>query len=144
MTIWFDMDGTLAAFYAVNNWLAYLQEENTYPYEVAKPMHNMSQLARLLNVLQRKGYKLGIISWTSKHGTESYNNATAQAKRAWLDKHLHSVQWDSICIVDYGTDKYSVCKEGVLFDDEAHNRESWQGEAFEPARIMEVLHNLNK
>lgn len=40
-TIFFDMDGTLADFYGVENWLEYLNAEDTLPYEVAKPLHNM-------------------------------------------------------------------------------------------------------
>ena len=51
----FDMDGTLADFYGVENWLDYLINENPYPYEVAKPLVNMSILARRLNKLQREG-----------------------------------------------------------------------------------------
>ena len=29
MTIWFDMDGTLFDLYSVENWLEYLQNEDT-------------------------------------------------------------------------------------------------------------------
>lgn len=140
--IWFDMDGTIADLYAVEGWLAYLQAEDTTPYAQAKVMHNMAQLARLLHSAQRKGYTVGIISWTSKHGTQEYNKAVEQVKRAWLDKHLHSVQWDAIHVVEYGTNKYNVCKGGILFDDEQGNRDAWQGEAFTPDHIMEVLKNL--
>lgn len=140
--IWFDMDGTIADLYSVEGWLAYLQAEDTTPYAQAKVMHNMAQLARLLHSAQRKGYTVGIISWTSKHGTQEYNKAVEQVKRAWLDKHLHSVQWDAIHVVEYGTNKYNVCGGGILFDDEQGNRDTWKGEAFTPDHIMEVLKNL--
>ena len=140
--IWFDMDGTLADLYAVDGWLAYLQAEDTTPYAQAKVMHNMAQLARLLHSAQRKGYTVGIISWTSKHGTQEYNERVAEVKRAWLDKHLHSIAWDAIYVVEYGTNKYSVCKGGILFDDEQGNRDAWQGEAFTPDHIMDVLKSL--
>lgn len=140
--IWFDMDGTLADLYAVDGWLAYLQAEDTTPYAQAKVMHNMAQLARLLHSAQRKGYTVGIISWTSKHGTQEYNERVAEVKRAWLDKHLHSIAWDAIHVVEYGTNKYSVCKGGILFDDEQGNRDAWQGDAFTPDRIMDVLKSL--
>lgn len=140
--IWFDMDGTIADLYSVDGWLAYLQAEDTTPYAQAKVMHNMAQLARLLHRAQHKGYTVGIISWTSKHGTQEYNKAVEQVKRAWLDKHLHSVQWDAIHVVEYGTNKYNVCGGGILFDDEQGNRDAWKGKAFTPDRIMEVLKNL--
>ena len=66
MKIFFDMDGTIANLYAVENWLDFLRAEEVTPYKEAMPMVNMSQLARLLNRLQAEGYKIGIISWTSK------------------------------------------------------------------------------
>jgi len=140
--IWFDMDGTIADLYSVDGWLAYLQAEDTTPYAQAKVMHNMAQLARLLNSAQRKGYTIGVISWTAKHGTDSYNKAVAQVKREWLAKHLHSVKWDMIKVVDYGTNKYIACGGGILFDDEQGNRDAWKDEAFTPDHIMEVLKNL--
>lgn len=140
--IWFDMDGTIADLYAVDGWLAYLQAEDTTPYEQAKVMHNMARLAKLLHKAQAKGYTVGVISWTAKHGTQEYNARVAQAKRAWLDKHLHSVQWDAIKVVEYGTNKYNACGGGILFDDEEGNRNAWQDKAFTPDRIMEILTNL--
>lgn len=140
--IWFDMDGTIADLYSVDGWLAYLQAEDTTPYAQAKVMHNMAQLARLLNSAQRKGYTIGVISWTAKHGTDNYNKAVAQVKREWLAKHLHSVKWDMIKVVDYGTNKYMACGGGILFDDEQGNRDAWKDKAFTPDHIMEVLKNL--
>jgi len=36
--IYFDMDGTIADFYSVENWLEDLRMENVAPYILAKPM----------------------------------------------------------------------------------------------------------
>lgn len=140
--LWFDMDGTLADLYGVENWLEYLQAEDTYPYDTAATMHNFSQLARKLNKLQVQGWKIGIISWTSKSGSDLYNGQVALAKMCWLHKHLHSVQWDEIKIVKYGTNKYMECGGGILFDDEEKNRDSWQDKAYEPNAILSVLSDL--
>ena len=140
--IWFDMDGTIANLYAVEGWLDYLRHEDVYPYANAKTMLNFSLLARLLNRLQAQGWEIGIISWTSKNGSEMYNLAVEVAKRAWLAKHLPSVEWDEIKVVRYGTNKYQTCGGGILFDDEVGNREAWQDEAHEPAEIMEILKGL--
>lgn len=137
--IWFDMDGTIADLYAVDGWLADLQAENTRPYDEAKVMHNMARLARLLNTLQRNGYTIGIISWTSKCGSDLYNGAVALSKLCWLNKHLHSVQWDEIKIVKYGTNKRETCGDGILFDDEEENRKAWGENAYTPDKIWEVL-----
>ena len=140
--IWFDMDGTIADLYGVENWLVYLQNQETYPYENAVPMFNFSLFARLLNKLQAQGWKIGIISWTSKSGDELYNSLVTTAKMNWLAQHLRSVEWDEIKIVRYGTNKWELCKGGILFDDELKNREDWQEVAYTPDMIFEVLKGL--
>ena len=105
ITINFDMDGTIADLYGVENWLDYLIAENPFPYENACPLLRLSALARKLNVLQKQGYELAIISWLSKNGSDEYNAIVTEAKKAWLRKHLASVNWDAINIVPYGTPK---------------------------------------
>ncbi len=140
--IWFDMDGTIANLYAVENWLNYLLDEDVFPYAEAAVMLNFSLFARLLNRLQAGGWKIGIISWTAKSGSEEYNLAVELTKRAWLAKHLPSVEWDEIRVVRYGTNKYIECGGGILFDDEEGNREAWQDEAYSPDKIIEILKNL--
>ena len=144
MRIAFDMDGTLANLYKVNGWLADLQAENTRPYEIAEVMLNMNSLARVLNRLQKNGYEIGIISWLSKSGSDSYKEEIETAKRTWLKKHLASVKFDFIEIVDYGTDKNIVrtSASDILFDDEIGNRENWKGVAYDVENILEVLKAL--
>lgn len=146
MKINFDMDGTIANLYGVQNWLEMLIAEDTTPYAVARPMVNMSALARRLNTLQRAGYKIGVISWLSKSGTDEYNERVAEVKREWLAKHLPSVKWDSIIIVPYGTPKQNFCDTpyDVLFDDEEHNRENWTGKAYDVDNIAETLGYFKK
>lgn len=142
--IYFDMDGTLADLYNVPQWLDKLIAEDATPYQVAKPMLNLSRLARLLNRLQRAGFSLGIISWGSKDSTAEYLNKVIEAKCEWLSKHLPSVKWDEIHIVNYGTDKSSVCRaqNGILFDDEQRNLEAWNEYGFYPDQIFSVLTSL--
>ena len=143
-TIWWDMDGTIADLYAVDNWLPKLRAEDATPYAEAKVMWNMSHLARLMNRAQQMGYKLGIISWTAKGGSESYNKAVAEAKASWLKVHLASVKFDTVAIVSYGTPKSLVMtdEDDILFDDEEQNREHWLGQAFEPEMMVKVLKAL--
>lgn len=142
--VYFDMDGCLCDLYNVENWLSYLLNSDAFPYAVAKPMLNMSLLARYLNKAQRNGYSLGIISWTSKKGTPEYNALVTATKIKWLKKHLPSVQWDEINIVDYGTCKWDICGGGILFDDEERNRNEWQDESYEPTDIIKVLKGLKE
>lgn len=143
-TIFFDMDGTIADFYGVENWLEYLIASETLPYEIAKPLLKLNTLARFLNKLQRQGYKIGIISWLSKNGTENYNNAVRETKIKWLEKHLASVNFDEIHIVNYGTPKENFAKttNDILFDDEDKNRKNWTGKAFDVNNILEILKKM--
>ena len=144
MTINFDMDGTIANLYGVNNWLDYLEAEDTTPYEIAIPLLRLSALAKRINNLQRKGYELAIISWLSKSGSDEYNKAVTEAKLAWLAKHLPSVHWDYINIVPYGTPKQNFCESplDVLFDDEQRNRDNWTGRAYDVENILEILKEI--
>jgi hypothetical protein len=137
----FDMDGTIADLYGVENWLEMLLAGDTTPYTEAKPLINFSVFARILNKLQRKGYTIGIISWLAKVDNDEYNNRVAEAKRAWLIAHLPSVKWDKINIVAYGTPK-STCGNGILFDDEEPNRKEWKGTAYNVENILKILKNL--
>lgn len=142
--IYLDMDGTIADLYAVPNWLKMLRTENPAPYIQAEPLVRLSALARHLNRLQRKGYIIGIISWGSKHATPEYDEAVAEAKNFWLNKHLPSVKFDEIHIVPYGTPKSTVAKEknGYLFDDEENNRAEWGINAFDVVNMLDILGEL--
>lgn len=146
MTIYFDMDGTIADLYGVENWLDYLLEKNALPYEIAKPLLRLSTLARLLNRLQSEGYKIGIISWLAKNSSDDYDIAVTKAKEKWLNKHLASVKFDTIHIVKYGTPKESFAKSesDILFDDEKRNRDNWTGKAYDVNDIIEVLKGLRQ
>ena len=144
MTIWFDMDGTIADLYGVENWLPMLRASDPTPYLVARPLVNLSVLARMLNRLQKQGYEIGVISWTSKTGTPDYNAAVTAAKYAWLSKHLPSVDFDEIHVVPYGTPKqvFAHSDDDILFDDEAKNRENWTGLALDVTDIIGALKAL--
>ena len=134
----FDMDGTIADLYGVANWLEYLIAEDATPYAVAKPLVNMQVLARLLNKLQKNGYIINIISWTSKNGSDAYNSLVADVKKAWLKKHLKSVKFNNIFVVPYGTPKNTIA-DGILFDDEEKNRTTWGENAYDVDNILGVL-----
>ena len=141
ITLNFDMDGTIADLYGVENWLPMLIAEDTTPYAVAKPLLHLSTLARKLNTLQKAGYRLAVISWLSKSGSEAYNEAVTAVKLNWLAKHLPSVNWDEIHIVPYGTpkEKYCYTAHDVLFDDEEKNRKAWAGVAYDVGSIFDDL-----
>ena len=143
-TIFFDLDGTLADLYGVEGWLDMLIASDALPYEIAKPLIRLSALARLLNNLQKRGYRIGIISWLSKNSTPEYEQKVTTAKKKWLKNHLKSVDFDEINIISYGTPKEQFAKTAndVLFDDEAQNRVNWTGRAFNVNDILGVLKTL--
>ena len=140
--IWFDMAGTLADLYGVENWLSMLIASDPTPYIVAAPLLRLASLARELNKVQRAGYEIGVISWLSKNSTAEYDEAVTTAKLAWLAKHLPSVRWNEIKIVAYGTSKITECGGGILFDDEDKNRNEWGEGAYEPSQILNILKGL--
>lgn len=142
--IYFDMDGTIVDLYGVENWLENILQRNIRPYKEAKTLVRMASLARLLNKLQRQGYIIGVVSWLAKNSTEEYNRRIEEAKMNWLHKHLPSVQWNEVHIVDYGIPKEEVVKynTGILFDDEEQNRNNWTGIAYDEKNIIEILKGL--
>ena len=144
MRICFDMDGTIADLYGVNGWLEMLINKDATPYVKAETLVNMNSLARVLNKLQKNGYEIGIISWLAKNSTADYDEKVTEAKKKWLAKHLKSVHFDFVKIVNYGTDKNIVLtgKTDILFDDETKNRENWGGVAYDVNNIIEILKGL--
>ena len=139
--IYFDMDGTIANLYGVENWLEMLINEDTTPYAKATPLVRLCTLARMLNKLQKNGWHIGVVSWLSKNGSDEYNDAVTETKLEWLAKHMPSVTWNEIKIVKYGTPKSSVVnmQNGILFDDEEKNRTEWNGIAYDVHNIIETL-----
>lgn len=144
VAIKFDMDGTFVDLYGVENWLEMLINHNETPYAIAEPLLRLNTFARKLNQLQRKGYKIEIISWLAKDSNAEYNERVTNAKLEWLAKHLPSVHWDNINIVEYGTPKENFCETpfDILFDDEEKNRKNWNGIAFDVNDIMGILKTL--
>lgn len=127
-TLVFDMDGTIANFYGVTNWLEYLQNEDTTPYEVALPLYDMIYLNAILTILKNQGWKIVVTTWLSKDGTKEYNDRTRKAKLEWLEKY--SFPYDEIHIVKYGTTKANCTRKiggyQILVDDNAVVRKGWK------------------
>lgn len=150
MKIIFDMDGTIADLYAVENWEPRLRAEDASPYLEAVPMWNMEALAEALNALTAIGVEIRIVTWLSKDSTEAYKNAVREAKLAWLMEqnfpfaHFHGVQYGATK-ADSVRKYLAEGEEAILIDDNAKVREGWHlGRAINPTEIdlVEFLTSL--
>ena len=140
MKIWFDMDGTIADLYGVENWLEMLITHDETPYAIAKPIVNLSVLARLMNKVQRKGFEICIVSALAKDSTAEYDERVRNAKIKWLANHLKSVHFDEIRFVPYWYTKNDInTGADVLFDDEERHLEKWTGTAVHASKMIETL-----
>ena len=126
-TLVFDMDGTLADLYGVENWLDDLRSEKVRPYEQAKPLYDMDNMNVILNILKDMGWRIVVTTWLAKDSSNDYDNLVRQAKLAWLDKY--NFPYDEIHLVKYGTTKANCTRKlggrQVLVDDNENIRKGW-------------------
>lgn len=140
MKIWFDMDGTIADLYGVENWLEMLMAHDETPYAIAKPLVNLSVLARLMNKVQREGFEICIVSALAKNSTAEYDERVRNAKIKWLANHLKSVHFDEIRFVPYWYTKNDVnTGDDILFDNEERHLKKWTGTAVPANKMIETL-----
>ena len=146
----FDMDGTLADLFGVENWLEKIRAYDPTPYQTAEPLVDMAELGCLLRSLQNCGIKVTVITWLSKEPNKQYDDEVRKAKRAWLKEY--GFPFDSLRCVAYGTPKHKVeaarlaaDEEALIFDDDARVRRDWDlGGAIDPTttNILDVLKEI--
>jgi hypothetical protein len=145
-TIVFDMDGTIADFYGVENWLIEIRNESTRPYELAKPLYDMETLNVILDFLKISGWHIVVTSWLAKGSTKEYKEKVRKAKLEWLKKY--DFPFDEIHLVQYGTTKANCTRHiggfQVLVDDNEKVRKGWTlGDTINAnENILEKLINL--
>ena len=142
----FDMDGTIANLYGVDNWLGMLRAFNPTPYAIAEPMYDMGKLVGLLNALKNDGWRIAVTSWLSKESNPAYDAEVRMAKINWLD--AFSFPYDEVHLVKYGTTKANCTRKlggyQVLVDDNKKVRDGWTLGATIDAttNIMDALESL--
>ena len=145
-TLVFDMDGTIADLYGVDNWLEDLRSGNPCPYEVAKPMYSMDFLNGLLDYFKMLGWKIVVTTWLAKDSSKEYSELVRNAKLAWLEKY--EFPYDEIHLVKYGTTKANCTRHlggiQILVDDNEKIRKGWTlGETIDARQdIVEQLFAL--
>ena len=119
-TIYFDLDGTIADLYGFNDWLTYLQNEQTIPYAKAELLVDGEQFRNFLAAGRAAGVLFGVISWGAKNASKDYQKAIRSVKIDWLKKNNLLGYFGELHIVKHGTPKNRVAKNrtGVLIDDE--------------------------
>jgi len=126
-TLVFDMDGTIANLYGVENWLDDLRAENPRPYVDAEPMYNMVVLNGLLKMFKEMGWRIVVTTWLSKGSTPAYDALVREAKIEWLTRY--DFPYDEIHLVKYGTTKANCTRRiggfQVLVDDNEQVRKGW-------------------
>ena len=146
----FDMDGTIADLYGIENWLPMLQAENPYPYRAAMPMWDMQRLTEILRKLQCRGVQIAVVTWLSKDSSEEYKTEVRKAKREWLAEQnfpfdfFHGVQFGSTKANSI-RHKIGEFEQAILFDDSDKVRKGWTlGETVNPneQNLIEFLQEL--
>jgi 5'(3')-deoxyribonucleotidase len=121
VTIWFDMDGTLAGLFFVKNFSERLNSGDMTAYTDAKPLFSINEMAEVITNIKAKGYEIGIISYADEKNLE---NAKI-AKKSWLKKYFPFAT--KVNIVTKATPKEAFYNNGdILVDDAKANREAWE------------------
>lgn len=133
--IYFDMDGTIADLYGYENWLSFLHNEDTTPYEKCDVLVNAKELRQVLNEFLKMGITIGIISWGAMNGSREYCKRTRKAKIAWCEKYFPNI-FTEYHVVKYGTPKHYVrnIKDSILVDDNYDVRQAWKGETVDATK----------
>lgn len=145
-TLVFDMDGTIADLYGVDNWLSDLRSENPRPYELAKPMYSMDFLNGLLEYFKMLGWRIVVTTWLAKNASKKYDELVRKAKIEWLKKY--EFPYDEIHLVKYGTTKANCTRQlgglQILVDDNEQIRKGWTlGDTIDANKnILEQLFKL--
>ena len=131
----FDMDGTIADFYAVENWRDKLHAEDASPYEIAAPLWDMVKLRDVLLKLSALGWEIRVISWLARGSSNAYKNAVRAAKLDWLKRYNFPVH--KAHLVAYGTTKADCVRRltnsAILIDDNEKVRQGWHlGDTIDP------------
>lgn len=137
-TLVFDMDGTIANLFGVDNWEPRLRSGDPTPYAEATPIWDMEVLIAVLNVLKALGWRVAVTSWLAMDSTKAYDDEVRVAKKGWLDGF--GFPYDEIHLVKYGTTKANCTRKNggvqILIDDNRKVRKGWTlGDTIDPTAV---------
>jgi hypothetical protein len=130
VTVWFDMDGTIADLYGHEDWLKRLRNDDASIFLELKPMLYISEaFEQIKSHLEKVGIiaKIGIITWTPMEATYKFEKECERTKRDWIETFYPAI--DEFYAIPYGTPKQSAInlKQGlhILVDDNEEVRRVW-------------------
>ncbi len=112
----FDMDGTIADLYNVNDWLNKLQDSDASVFAEAKPLVDINAFKAYLRDMKTLGHSVEISTWLPKNATNQYKKAVIKAKAEWLVKYGIMELLDAVNYLDYGVDKSQGVSD-IIYDD---------------------------
>ena len=133
----FDMDGTIADLYKMEDWLENLEKEQL-DFSLAAPIFNDNFINKIIE-LKKIGFYIQIITWLPPTSIE-YQAMVSKQKLEWIRKYFPII--DAYYILPYGKNKASVCNKydlNFLIDDNVEVVNSWNESFKDEKGIVENL-----
>lgn len=125
-SIVFDMDGTIADLYGVDDWLDKLRNEDISPYVECEPLIPMEMLTSIIQEFKDKNINVRVVSWNCMNASQEYAREVRKAKREWLQRYC-PILLEDFHVVKYGTPKNNFAKNerAILVDDNTKALRDW-------------------
>ena len=131
ITVYLDMDGTIADLYGIEGWLDRLHNEDKTIFLECAPLISEKEL---LNRFPAEQYEIKILSMTPLGATDEYCANVAEQKSAWLDCYFPTLT--KRIYKKYGHNKnLKGSASAILVDDSAPIRATFRGTAINPVEI---------
>lgn len=131
ITVYLDMDGTIADLYGIENWLPRLRNEDSKIFLECKPMITQETL---FEKFPQNQFEIKILSMTPKDASNEYCENVIGQKNAWLNVHFPEIT--KRIYRKYGNNKnLRNSAKAILIDDSKPIRESWRGTALNPIEL---------
>ena len=131
ITVYLDMDGTIADLYNTTDWLERLTNADETPFIEAEPMTTEEEL---FNIFPTDLYEVRVLTMTPKDATKEYCERVKEAKEAWLNTYFPNIE--KRLYKAYGDNKnLKNAKNAILVDDNKKIRDNFKGYAINPTEL---------
>ena len=133
ITVYLDMDGTIADLYGIENWLPRLRNNDPTIFLECDPIITEEML---FETFPEELYDIKILSMTPKGASKEYCKKVAEQKDFWLNTYFPRLT--KRIYRAYGHNKnLKNSWKAILIDDSAPIRKSWNGKALDPATLWD-------